>query len=375
MAVGSVKKDRRSKGEGSFTRHKDGRWMGRYWVTLDDSTKKRQYVMGKDPEGKDHDEVLEKFRAEQALADRGTPALHDKKTTQNYLEYWLKYIDPYQVRSTTLQLHTFITRKYLIPLLGEITLTQLRPEHVRTMLNRMESNGCGARTMQHARNILSAALRDALEYEYVTKNVARVVKPPKYTAAKRKTWSREQVAHFLDIAKHHERFPLFLLLLCYGLRRGELLGLRWQDIDFEKNEIRIRQALNNKACVGPLKNKASERDLPMHSIVKDALLYYSETADRYDDDLVFHSHTGNPTWPNAIRLSFQRLARQAGLPPITIHEARHTVATMLAEAWSSPKEAQAILGHSSITTTLQIYTHTNHEKKEQALVALVNGFM
>jgi integrase len=379
MVAGSVKRGRRLKGEGSLYWDKKAKcWVGRYWIDLDDGTKKRQTVMGEDPDGKDREEVLKKMRYEKAMADRGAPVLRDQRTTGAYLEYWLQHIDPYLVRPTTLQLHTFITRKYLIPLLGDNPLTQLRPEHVRLMLNRMEKMGCGARTLQHARNILSAALREALELEYVTRNVARLVKPPKYTAAKRTTWSKEQVARFLDVAKHHDRFPMFLLLLCYGLRCGELLGLRWQDIDFEKNAIRIRQSVrleNNKACVGPLKTETSERDLPMHFMIKDVLLCYSKTARRYDDDLIFHSSTGKPAWPKAIRASFQRLAVKAGLPPITIHEARHTVATMLAEAWSSPKEAQAILGHSSITTTLQIYTHTNHQKKEQALAALANGFL
>ena len=370
MAAASTSKGRRANHEGSLVLRKDGRWMGRYTVILGDGTKKRQCIISKNQA-----EVVQKLNYEKTMANRGAPVLRNKRTTGEYLEYWLQHIDPHQVRPSTLQLHTFITRKYLIPLLGRISLTQLRPEHVRMMLNHMESNGCGARTRQHARNILSAALREALKLEYVTRNVARLVDPPKYTAAKRRTWSKEQVALFLDAAKHHERFPVFLLLLCYGLRRGELLGLRWQDIDFENDVIRIRQALSNKACIGPLKNKASERNLPMPPNIKDVLLRYSETTERYNDDLVFHSSTGNPTWPNTIRKTFQRLAIQAGLPPITIHEARHTVASLMAELWNSPKETQAILGHSSIITTLQNYTHTNPQLEAKAVKALLQNVL
>jgi len=378
MAAGSDKKSRRSKGEGSFTRHTDGRWMGRYWADLNDGTKKRQYVMGKDRDGKDHDEVLKRFRAEQAMADKGIPALSDAYTTGDYLEYWLNFIDPMQVRATTLQTHTCVVKKHLLPRLGHIPLAQLKPDHIRMMLVQMQNNGCGRRSMQMARNTLSAALRDAQKSGYVHRNVARLVDSPKYTPLERKHWTKEQVLQFLKVAKAHRYYVLFLLLFYYGLRRGEVLGLRWQDIDFEKNIIRIRQALslvNYKATIGPLKTNASRRDLPMLPFIREALIAHFEASEKYDDDLVFHTSTGNPVYPNIVAKIFRKLAVRAGLPPISLHEARHTTATLLAESWSSPKEAQAILGHSSITTTLQIYTHTNYDKKEQALAALANNFM
>ena len=246
------------------------------------------------------------------------------------------------------------------------------------MLNRMKSNGCGARTMQQARNVLSAALRDAVRLEYVTRNVARLVARPEYTASERQVWTKEQTAHFFETIKDHDRYPMFLLLLCYGLRRGELLGLRRQDLDFENDIIRIRQSLrylNGKPSVGPLKTKTSRRDLPMLPVIKDALLCHLNGTETYSDDLVFHSSTGNPAYPNTIRKTFTRLALRAGLPPITIHEARHTAATLLAEAWSSPKEAQKILGHSSITTTLQIYTHSRLQREANALGAVMQGIL
>jgi len=370
-AAASNPKRRRANGEGSLVLRKDGRWMGRYWLTLPDGTKKQQSIISKNKA-----KVIAKLRDEIIMADKGAPMLRDGRATGEYLEYWLKYIDPHQVRPSTLQLHTIITRKYLIPLLGRIPLTQLRPEHIRMMLGRMKTNGCGDRTMQHARNVLSAALREALKLEYVTRNAARLVDLPKYTPKERRVWTKEQAAHFLEAAQHHERFPMFLLLLCYGLRRGELLGLRWQDIDFDNNIIRIRQSLklvNNKAVIGELKTRASRRDLPMPPTIKETLLQYKQTCPHYDDGLIFHSDTGNPVWPNTIRKTFQTLARQAELPPITIHEARHTVATLLAEAWRSPKEAQAILGHGSIMTTLQIYTHANPQLQEKAVIALLQN--
>jgi len=205
-----------------------------------------------------------------------------------------------------------------------------------------------------------------------------MVKPPRYTASERKYWTKEQVLRFLEVAKTHQHYTLFLLLLSYGLRRGELLGLRWQDVDFENDVIRIRQALNllnYEATIGPLKTNASKRDLPMLPSIKETLLVHYKASEKYDDDLVFHASTGNPVYPNTVAKMFKKLAIKASLPPISLHEARHTTATLLAESWSSPKETQTILGHSSITTTLQIYTHSRLQREANALDALLQGIL
>jgi integrase len=345
--------------------------MGRYTVVLGDGTKKRQCIISKD-----RAVVLEKLRAEQSMADKGAPVLRDRRTTGEYLEHWLRYIAPNQLRPSTLDLYGFDTRKYLIPNIGNIPLTQLKPEHVRMMISKMQAGDIGHRTLHRVRNTLSAALREALKLEYVTRNVARLVDPPKYAAPEKTVWTKEQVAQFLEHSKNHKYYPLFMLLLCCGLRRGEALGLRWQDVDFEHDAIHIRQSLillKHKPVAAPPKTKASIRDLPMPPTVKTALWYQRMAANYYKDDLVFHSGRGNPADPHSVIKSFRRLAQRAGLPQITLHEARHTAATLLAEVWPSPKEAQMILGHSSITTTLQIYTHSSQQKKADALNALAQS--
>ena len=362
---------RRSKGEGSIVQRSDGRWMGRYTVILGDGTKKRQCIILKR-----RADVAEKMRAEMALADHGTPVLRNRRTTGDYLNYWIIQIAPKQIRATTMQLYTSTVRNYLLPQLGKIPLTQLKPEHVRMMLNRMESSGCGARTLQHARNTLSAALREALKLEYVSRNVARLIDLPKYSPPEKNVWAKEQVAQFIEKNCKHKYYPLFLLLLCCGLRRGEALGLRWQDIDFNNSTVKIRKTLywaDGKYQLGEPKTKASIRDIPMPPAISEALLRHQRREPIYDDNLVFHSEKGNPVCARSLLWTFRDLAQKADLPPLTLHEARHTAATLLAGAWSSPKEAQAILGHASIVTTLQIYTHTHMDKKAEAINALANS--
>ena len=120
-------KRRHARGEGSIVQRSDGRWMGRYTVTLGDGTKKRQCIISKK-----RIDVVEKMRAEMAMADRGAPVLRNKRTTGEYLDYWIGHIAPRQLRTTTLRLYTFTLRRHLLPLLGNVPLTQLKPEHYST---------------------------------------------------------------------------------------------------------------------------------------------------------------------------------------------------------------------------------------------------
>ena len=372
--MAASKKSRRAKGEGSIIQRSDGRWMGRYTVVMGDGTKKRQCITRKN-----RVEVVEIMRAEMAMADKGSPILRDKRTTGEYLEYWIQFIDPGIVRPITLSLHKQYVNRFLVPMLGCVPLTQLKPEHIRMMMKKMENNGQGPRTIQIARNTLSAALREALKLEYVTRNVARLVEPPKYRPSKRTVWTSEQIDEFLcsDIVRNHKYYLLFLLLLRYGMRRGEVLGLRWQDIYLDYGEngiIRIEQALTeveHKLIVGDLKTKASFRDLPILQDVREALLKAKEIAIPHNDDLIFHTSEDNPIYPRSLLTTFKYLAGHVGLPALTIHEARHTVATLMGKSGSHPRDAQMALGHFSITTTLQYYTHPDLESKTNALTSII----
>jgi integrase len=313
MSANSVSKTRRAKGEGALSQYKDGRWVGRYWVTRSDGTKKQQLIISRDKSI-----VLEKMRSEIAKADKGAPVFRDRRSTGNYLEHWLKYIAPDQLRPSTLALYEFDSRKYLIPHLGHIPLTRLGPEHIRTIIRKMQSDGAGLRTIQRARNTLSAALREAVNYEYVTRNVAKLVPSPKYIAPEKRVWSMEQVTTFLQHGRRHKYYPMFLLMLFCGLRRGEAMGLRWQDVDFDADEIKIRQTMNmlkGELVLGSPKTKASVRDIPMPEPVKTALQDHKLTSKRYQDDLVFHTNRGNPVDPRSLIKSFQRLAQRLILFP------------------------------------------------------------
>ena len=370
--MSSVKK-RKAKGEGSLIQRSDGRWMGRYTITRPDGTKDRPSIILKDKQA-----VIEKMREEMALADKGTPVLRDKRATGEYLEYWLKYISAPRVRDITQEGREYAIRNRVISAIGDIPLTSLRPDHIRMMLNKWKNEGKSNYIQKRTKELLSTAIKDAIKLELINRNVTLMVDTPKYSSKERKVWDKDQVSQFLDFIKDHKYFALFEILFHYGLRREEVLGLRWQDIDFNKNVIRIRQTIcevRHKLDVSEPKTKSSIRDLPLLPRVKSALLQHklNEADNDYSDDLVFHSSLGNPVDPRSLLTTFQWLSKQAGLPKICLHEIRHTVATLLKDAGVSPKEAQVILGHSDIATTLQIYTHSSFENQQNALSALAKN--
>jgi integrase len=265
--------------------------------------------------------------------------------------------------------------KHVIPILGHISLTSLKPEHVRHLIKTMEDSKVGVVSIKHSKDALSCILREAVKLEYIHRNVARLVDYKVEKQREIKVWNSEQAATFLSNSKEHRLYPLFAVMFQYGLRRGEIMGLTWNDIDFDTGTIHIRQQLlyvDNQRFVQPTKSKAGLRALPMTANIREILLCHKETesAQVYKDDFVFHTIKGNPLDPRALLTTFKYLAEAAGLPKLTLHEIRHTVATLLKDAGVSPRDAQMILGHSDITTTLRIYTHCSWESTQEALTRI-----
>lgn len=173
----------------------------------------------------------------------------------------------------------------------------------------------------------------------------------------------------------HPYYGLFLFMYHYELRRGEAFGLHWKDIDFTENTIHIRQQVylvGREPKIGLLKTRASVRDLPLLPSIKQELQAEYERRLYLDgDELLYLTKKDNPIDGRSFIKTFKDAARKVGLKEITLHEIRHSVATMLKEANVSAKDAQVILGHSSITT-LQIYTHSTETEKSNALLAVTD---
>jgi integrase len=348
--------------------------MARYYVILPNGSKKRQQIIKKDRE-----EVVRLLHEELSRKEQGVPIYKDKaRTVEAMCDYFIREIDPHLVRITTYRHHADHIKRLIVPHLGKMPLSNLKPEHVREWMNTLVKLGVGKVVIKRSRETLSAVLREAVKLEYIQRNVARLAQPPKVTPKEKHVWTSEQAACFLEKICDHEYYPIFLTLFHYGLRKSESMGLRWRDVDFDNNEIHIRfQRLhfNNERHLLPLKTKASLRDLPMSAEIRAVLL--DEKA-KYDvagntDEFVFRNKADRPVDPSSLGAVFRYLQRTYDMPYITLHEIRHTVATMLKDQGVSPKDAQNYLGHSCISTTLSVYTHTSDANKVQAIESIAHS--
>lgn len=274
-------------------------------------------------------------------------------------------------------------RNHLQPTLGRIHLSKLTVQDVQRVLNDKLATGTSVRTAHAIRSVLRAALSRAAREELVFKNVAKLVEIPAWHRKAITPWTPEQSKTFLTAAQDHRWYAGYLMLLSYGMRRGEVLGLRWSDIDFANDRFQVEQQLqriDGKLALGPVKTEAGRRLLPLIPAVRDALLTryiqaYGEDVpmDRTEtnphaEDLVLLSSTGTPVDPKNFVRTFHEIRTTAGLPRITVHHTRHTAATTLKNLHVPARDAQLILGHSHVTTTQQLYQHGDIEGQTEALV-------
>jgi integrase len=232
------------------------------------------------------------------------------------------------------------------------------------------------------RAVLSSALSRAVREELITRNVARHVELPGYQRGTIQPWNADEAKRFLAAARSDPLHAAFFLLVLYGMRRGEVLGLRWSDIDYDGRVFRIRQQIQRvrgELLIGPVKTAAGKRALPLLDLACQALKLQLEHQDSYRaamgtawpvTDLVFTTRTGRPIEPRNLVRSFRRICTNNKIRAIKVHHLRHTVPSLLKDLRVPPSDAQRILGHTRISTTLEIYTDTADQAQLDALTQL-----
>ena len=365
---------RRLNGEGSLTRRADGRWMGRFYAWTTAGTRKRITVYGRTRK-----EATEKMREAQDHNRQGIPVPDRAWKLADWLDYWLENVVDPNRRPATYRLYEMTVRLHLKPGLGSSPLNRLSASRVQAFFNSQLSAGRSVRTVQVMKTVLSSALSRAMREELVARNVARLAELPTWERKPITPWSAVEARAFLDAAKKDPLYPAFMLLLLYGLRRGEVLGLRWRDVDEEDGEIRIRQQVQRskgELRFYPVKTAAGRRDLPLLPIAQSMLdlRRQAQAADRQelgrawqDNGLIFTTKTGRPVEPRNLVRSFHRICARDKLRDIKVHHPRHTTATLLKNLGVPARDAQIILGHSRLAITLEIYTHEDRLAQRQAL--------
>ncbi|MFQ3559510.1 site-specific integrase [Streptomyces gramineus] len=394
---------KRGNGEGSIYPYRNG-FAAYVWVDTPEGKRKRKYVYGPTRE-----EVHGKWIELHAEAKKG-PVATRHRTLAVFLAYWLGEIVKPNLAPLTYVSYEGSVRLYINPHLGAKRLDKLTVRDVREWINKLAATCqccaqgkdakrrpaaqrccavgecCEAhpsrRVVQAARDALRAALTHAVTEEEIGKNVASLVKVPKPRRKKIKPWSVAEAGRFLAdcAAREDHLFAAWMIVLCLGLRRGEVLGLTWESIDFETGEIYVDhqiQRAGREILHRETKTEESDDFLPLPALCGKALRMRraQQLGDRkavgelWQDTagLVFTTKYGTPIEPGNLTRMFALRARRAGVRVIPLRNTRHTCSSLLVALKVHPKIAQRILRHSQIAMTMEVYAEASEEEVRAAL--------
>jgi len=363
---------KRGHGEGSITRDKrDGRW--RATLRLPNGRRRNLY-------GATRREVAEKLatlRREVSAGMHGTLA-GDKRLKDFAAEYLALHPE---LRSNTLRNYRWVLAMHCDGI-GDVALTKLTAQMIQAHYAK-ELETCGVPTLQKLHVFLHLVLGQAVRLDIIPKNPADFVDLPGDTKRDYAYLSAAQVAALLAGLMGVRLAPLWVLALSTGMRAGELLGLRWAEVDLGRAQVRVALTLhrvNHEYVLEPPKSRASARTIPLPRIAVEYLLAWRAVQDEecalmgaaWEDrfGLVFTMPSGRPHNVTLVRWHFGQLMRRLGLPAVRVHDLRHTFATLLIERGVAVKVVSELLGHSSIAITLGIYGHVTPRMRDQALTEL-----
>lgn len=322
-------------------------------------------------------------QALQVLADvaRGGFAEADasKITVEQYVTRWLETINQ-TMRPASARRYSDLMRLHVIPVIGQIRLGKLTALDVqRLYASRKADAGLSSTTLNTLHVVLHRALKQAVRWKLLTYNVTDQVDPPRRVIPACKTWSQEQAAAFLAVTDQDEWAALWRLALFTGMRRGELLALRWEDVDLTRKVLSVTGTLSRGKDgayeFGQPKSAAGRRSIALSdSVIKSLQKHRTRQAEirlrvgaLYTDmGMVFASQGGEPLHPNTLARRFKLLIARAGVPTIRFHDLRHTAATLMLAHNVHPKIVQERLGHSDVSMTLNRYSHVTMDMQRQA---------
>ncbi|GAA3362620.1 site-specific integrase [Streptomyces antimycoticus] len=390
-------------GEGTIVQRKDGRWHGAAYVLTPDGTYKRRFVYGKS-----WDDVHEKLTRLKADSQSGIPVVTSKLSLGEFLTYWLANVARIKVRPSTYAAYETLVRIYLAPGLGKKKLARLTARDIRAFLATTartcqccaqgkdkarpeRKRRCCAlgkccesypsdRTVRFLLVLLRAALEHAVREDELPRNVAKNVELGMGTKREIEPLTVEEGRRLLAAARGNRMWAAYELAVRIGLRRGEVLGLRWKDVDLTDGTVTIRQTLQRvggELLVAAPKTQRSARRVALPGECVTALRARRAqqhgdrlaAGDKWKDDgrdLVFTTKNGTPIEPRNLNRAFTLLCEKAGVRRVRFHDLRHTCASLLHEKGADARMIMEVLGHSSIRVTMDIYTFVRLDSQRSA---------
>ena len=368
---------RRANGEGSIRKRPDGRWEGRYTAGRDPETGKTVY---KNVLGKTQAEV--KVKLKQAIQESTeVDALKAAQyTVGQWMDVWFENYAKIKVRPSSHQTYRGYIDNHIKPNIGKIPLGKLTTLELQKLYKKLLSRGrvdrieakgqpkgLSPKTVRNIHQVISSAMDFARSQKLIAGNPTDGCALPKLEHRELKTLPVEQLASFLREAKESGVFEMYYIELATGLRRGELLGLKWEDLDLEQCTLRVQRQvsrINGEVVEAPLKTKNSYRTI---SLGEDAVGILKKQKKKCgDSEYVFPSPTGGPISPDSVIQMLHRVLKRAGLPKVRFHDLRHTFATVALQNGVDIKTVSGMLGHYSAGFTLDTYAHVTTQAQREA---------
>lgn len=366
---------RRGRGEGTIRyRTSDERWEG--VITLG-GQRKSFY-------GKSRREVTERIRAAQRDYEQGQFIGDQRQTVEQYLATWLE-TKRADVKASSHRAYASIVQTHINPIIGKVKLTQLTAQHVQRVVTTCLAAGLKGKTADQVYGVLHQALRTAERLGLVARDVSARVDRPRIDTYEMRPFSPEEANAFLDVARGHWLEPLFRLALTTGMREGELLALRWREVDVHGRRLSVVATQvwrGGEPIYTQPKTKRSRRQIAFPPEMAAALIAHRHQqrrwrlaagpawqGERYGDP-VFSDELGFPLRSRRVADNFKRLLRTGGLPDIRFHDLRHTCATLLLGRGVHPKVVAELLGHSTVNITLDRYSHVLPHMQDDAARAI-----
>lgn len=372
--MGRKKINRRGKNEGSIRLRKDGYYEARVTLGVDANGKQIQ----KSIYGKQRTDVAQKMNSLMMNVHHGTYVNETSISLNVWLSKWLEDYAKLKVKETTFELYYNHSKNHIIPALGFYKLNKLKTSNIQTFINELSKKELAAGTIKYIINILRGAIKQAVKEKLITTDITKNCVLPKDIQKEMNVLEPKCINDFLELAKKNKYYIIFLLELHTGLRRGELLGLRWRDINFKEGSIEINQQvvkLNYKSVITDLKTTYANRKLylPQNIISelekhnknqKVQMIKHRKTWN--DKDLVFTNPWGRVLNPQTLCVHFKSIVKPLGLGYIRFHDLRHTYALNCLNQGVDIKTLQEQLGHHNASFTISRYGHSTDEMKKSA---------